>query len=64
VGDGRRGTGVVAVSRRSAGAHSDVRLAVVPLSGEVRNGVEPPSLDIYAKRSKTVRFAQQSERRR
>ena len=45
-----------AVSRRSAGAHSDVRLAVVPLSGEVRSGCEPPSLEIYAKRSKNVRL--------
>jgi len=54
VGDGRRGTGHAAVSRRSAGAHSDVRLAVVPLSGEVGSG-EPPPLDIYAKRSKNVR---------
>lgn len=53
-----------AVSRRSAGAHSDVRFAVVPLSGEVRSGCKPPSLDIYAKRSKNVRFAKQSERRR
>ena len=46
----------VAVSRRSAGAHSGVRLAVVPLSGEVRSGYEPPPLDIYAKRSKNVRL--------
>jgi hypothetical protein len=45
-----------AVSRRSAGAHSGVRLAVVPLSGEVESGCEPPSLDIYAKRSKNVRL--------
>ena len=45
-----------AVSRRSAGAHSDVRLAVVPLSGEVESGGGPPPLDIYAKRSKNVRL--------
>jgi hypothetical protein len=58
-GCGRReGAGLAdaAVSRRSAGAHSGVRLAVVPLSGEVRSGCEPPSLDIYAKRSKNVRL--------
>jgi len=58
-GCGRRGgAGLeeVAVSRRSAGAHSDVRLAVVPLSGEVRSGCKPPPLEIYAKRSKNVRL--------
>ena len=50
------GLEVAAVSRRSTGAHSDVRFAVVPLSGEVRSGCEPPSLEIYAKRSKNVRL--------
>jgi hypothetical protein len=38
-----------------AGAHSGVRLAVVPLSGEVGRRCAP-SLETYAKRSKNVRL--------
>ncbi len=44
------------VSRRRSGTHSVVRLAVIPLSGEVRNGDAPPSMEIYARSSKTVRL--------
>jgi len=39
-----------------SGTHSVVRLAVVPLSGEVRNGDAPSSMEIYARSSKTVRL--------
>jgi hypothetical protein len=38
-----------------AGAHSGVRLAVVPLSGEIGRRFAP-SLETYAKRSKIVRL--------
>lgn len=39
-----------------SGTHSDVRLAVVPLSGEFRSGCAPSSMEIYAKSSKNVRL--------
>lgn len=56
VGDGAAGHQKSCGVPERSGTHSDVRLAVVPLSGDVTGGCVPPSMEIHARNSKNVRL--------